>query len=136
MNRRPAGHMLEATSAPRRLSNEEGDPIWPTACLVTKISLILRVNEYGKGASPQGLALVLFLQGAGTVLTQIAEPKQVALMLRFDGCDLTDTPIDKDDVSGYALSLCGCCGTPRHASLPYCCEFAGDAERTRELVRC
>jgi hypothetical protein len=46
--------------------------------------------------------------------------------LAFDGRDVSDQA-DSLDVRGFSLFFCACCGTPRDARLPYCCEFAYEA---------
>jgi hypothetical protein len=52
---------------------------------------------------------------------------EVAPPLRFDGQDLTDVR-DDDEVMGYALAVCPCCGTERDPRYPFCCGLAAEAE--------
>ncbi|HZS03059.1 MAG TPA: hypothetical protein VFE37_30390 [Chloroflexota bacterium] len=49
-----------------------------------------------------------------------------ATPVAFDGRDVSDATIP-DEVIGYGLLTCPCCGTLRDARYPYCCEFAADA---------
>ena len=53
--------------------------------------------------------------------------------LRFDGHNLADATV-YDDVQGYALLACPCCGTLRAARFPFCCEMAGEPTRARVLL--
>ena len=47
-------------------------------------------------------------------------------LLAFDGRDVSDQA-GSCDVRGFALFSCACCGTPRDARFPYCCEFSFEA---------
>ena len=47
--------------------------------------------------------------------------------LRFDGRDITDYLVELDDVRGYALRPCRCCGTVVDTRFPFCCAFSSEA---------
>ncbi|HZU07690.1 MAG TPA: hypothetical protein VFB73_17130 [Chloroflexota bacterium] len=47
--------------------------------------------------------------------------------LRFDGRDLTDDAVYRNDVSAYQLRPCRYCGTVRDERFPFCCGLDADA---------
>jgi hypothetical protein len=57
-----------------------------------------------------------------------------AVLLVFDGRDVTDAASHEVEVAGYMMVACPVCGTERDARYPYCCELAVFATTERVPV--